>query len=196
MWREGEDTAQPITSAPWETYYRGRPVWELVINLERADIVFDAPETDNCGCLVLVPVHMAFCVYNRKRWWRQSNGERRRGRELKKKKGGWQKRLSSSLQLTSKLLYKDSPRQCIFMLPLLSPASLLLRSSYPHLSSLTTPLFLFHTYPSLQPSPSFSPLLWCLSSSVISVCHSRQLSFIKITTLFSAWQIINVTGWK
>lgn len=40
VWREGEDAVQPIASAPWETYYRGRPGRELVINLERADIGF------------------------------------------------------------------------------------------------------------------------------------------------------------
>lgn len=61
MWREGEDTVQPITSAPWETYYRGGLGRELVINLERADIGFDAQETDNIGCLVHVSVCMQ-CV--------------------------------------------------------------------------------------------------------------------------------------
>lgn len=43
----GEDAGLPITSAPCETYYRGRPGQDLLINLEGADIGFDALETDN-----------------------------------------------------------------------------------------------------------------------------------------------------
>lgn len=146
-------------SAPSETYYRGRPGWELLINLESAHIGSDAPETDNCSCLLHTPALMAPCVYNRKMLRRKSNrGEEEGG--SKRKKGGWQKILSCSLQLTSKLLYKDSPRRCIFMPPAWSPASLLISSSLISRS----PLFLFHTYPSLQSSllsSSASPLFLC-----------------------------------
>lgn len=43
----GEDAGEPITSAPCETYYRGRAGQGLLINLEGADIGFDALETGN-----------------------------------------------------------------------------------------------------------------------------------------------------
>lgn len=51
---EGEDTAQSITCAPRETYYRKRPQQEVVINLVRAVIGFDALETQNIVRLVHV----------------------------------------------------------------------------------------------------------------------------------------------
>lgn len=151
-------------------------------------------------CTCLYTLDLCFYLYKTKKQEKGSRGRARRGRCGRELKGRGRRMTEAPLlQLATNVkapLQRWPMAMHIYASSLVPglPAPLQLIDS--SLIS-RSPLFLFHTYPSLQSSPAVS--CSSLPPVFLTVCHSRQLLFFfffffLIITLFSAWQIFNVAG--